>query len=267
MSEVATEPEQADILVVVFTYSGSCHVDIMQYVAGLYGSMIANNRHPRMGSLSVSYSAGYPTDRCRNAALEAAKRRGARFLLMLDDDMKPDLLLGQDPDAKPFLPTAFDFAINQPEPVCVGAPYCAGPPNQEVVVMRNRVVVPDMPGDIGTKLDKYSREEAAVAKGFEEVAALPTGCLLIDMRCLERMEPPYFQYEYADESQTKLASTEDIFFTRNAAWLGYKQYVLWDAWAGHHKRYLVGKPQLTTVGSVPKMIFKAFQNGYVPELN
>jgi hypothetical protein len=43
----------------------------------------------------------------------------------------------------------------------------------------------------------------------------------VDLRACDVVPPPWFSYEYDDPPfNTKLASTEDIVFTRNCDWLG-----------------------------------------------
>lgn len=255
-------PEKVKILVTVFTYDGWTHCDAMGYVCGLHAQM---QDHPRLGELHTSYAVGYPTDRARNAAAKAAKDGGFHFLLMLDNDMKFDALLGADPQAKPFLPTALDFALARPGPVVVGAPYTGGPPDQRVMVMRWRDKTPDRTPGEGHAIDSFTREEAAERAGFERVAGLPTGCLLIDLRALDRLPPPWFSYEFADPPyNTRLASTEDIVFTRNLDWCGVEQVVAWDSWAAHHKSYTTGKPKLVNPNDVPTAIWRAAQRGPCP---
>jgi len=46
-----------------------------------------------------------------------------------------------------------------------------------------------------------------------EVRELPTGCLLINVAVLKKMDWPWFQFQYADEEQTGRLS-EDIYFCR-----------------------------------------------------
>ena len=199
--------------------------------------------------------------------MEAVKKKHD-FVLMLDDDMAPDIGLRpdmRDADAVPFMPSALDFALKHDGPCVVAAPYCASPPEQAVVVMKNRVVYPGQPPAMGTRLDKYTRDEAAVQKGITEVAALPTGVMLIDARVTGMLPPPWFYYEYADEKHhTKLASTEDVVFSRNLSWLGVPQYCAWDSWAGHQKRFLTGRPVLAPVTQVPAAIWQALKQGNIP---
>lgn len=261
-------PEKVDVLTHVFTYAKMLHADVYNYThkvsATLYG-------HPKVGKFHFGYSSGYPTDRVRNAVLKAAKENGHHFILMLDDDMLPDM--GQhrehyDPQAVSFMPSALEFAIAHDGPCLVGAPYVAGPPFQEVVVMKNREYIPGMADGLGKRLDKYTRDEAAMmkGKGIQRVAALPTGCLLVDLRALDVLPPPWFSYEYEDEPHnTKLASTEDVVFTRNLDWLGVPSYCHWDAWAGHIKQHVSAPPVLSPVNDLPDSIHKAiFQRGWKP---
>jgi len=256
-------PEKVDVLVNVFTYAKMVGADVFNYCCAV-GPALQN--HKRVGGVQVSYTQGYPTDRVRNAACMQARRDGFSFLLMLDDDQVPDLLWRKDPEAQEFLPTALDFMLAHDGPCCVGAPYCSAPPSQEVVVMKNREYAPDHPSCTGVKIDKYTRDEAAVLKGIQRVAALPTGCLLIDVRALEVLPPPWFAYEYDDPPwNTKLASTEDIVFTRNLDWLGVPQYCHWSAWAGHAKSYTTGKPTASPVIDVPGSIYRAWSNGWRPK--
>lgn len=258
-------PERVNVLVTVFTYNKRPHAESLVYCTRLYGQMV---HHPRLNQLEISYSFGYPTDRCRNFVVKSAREHKFDYCLMLDDDMRFDAQLGHDPGAKPFLPSSLDFALAQPGPVFVGAPYCSSPPTQEVVVMKHREYAPDSPGGMGKRLDKYTRDEAAVARGIERVAALPTGCTLFDLRAFDVIAPPWFYYEYTDPPyNTALASTEDVVLTRNADWLGIPQYVNWDAWAHHlDKDYEVAKPRLCPVDAVPRAIWEGFKAGAKPRL-
>jgi hypothetical protein len=199
--------------------------------------------------------------------VKSAKANGFDFSLFLDNDQGFDSELGKDANAKPFLPSSFDFALAQPGPVFVGAPYCSSPPAQECVVMKHREYAPGMVGGMGKRLDKYTRDEAAVATGIERVAALPTGCLLMDLRAFEVIPPPWFYYEYVDPPyNTRLASTEDVALTRNADWLGIPQFCNWDAWASHNKTFRVEKPRICPVDCVPKAIWDAYKAGAKPTL-
>jgi hypothetical protein len=263
-------PERVRLFVGVMTYSEWVHADVLGYVGGLYHRL---RDHPRLAEdgVGVGKVVGYPTDRARNLCCKTARDSGYHFALMLDDDMAPDLGLAspahRDPAAVPFLPSALDFALDHDRhrggPCVVAAPYCGGPPEQRVMVMRWREKVPDLPPDHGgVSLESYTREEAALESGFTRVGGLPTGCMLVDLRVLDLVPPPWFSYEWADPPfNTQLASTEDVVFTRNAHWMGVPQFAAWNSWAGHHKRYLTGKPRVAPLDTLPKSLHKAVLSG------
>jgi hypothetical protein len=255
-------PEQVSLMVAVPTYDGRVSADVMTYCAGLANSVL--DAVPRLSGVAVATETGYPCDRVRNLILAKALASGYDFVLMVDDDMRPDAGLGADPEAVPFLPAALSFALAHDGPCFVGAPYTAAPPTQRVLVMRWAEKVPDTPDGAGMELRSYTREEAAVLTGIQRAAALPTGMLLVDMRAVARHPRPWFSYEFEDADHTKLASTEDIVFTRDADWLGVPQYCAWSSWAGHHKRYTTTRPRPCPVDSLPRSVHKAIANGWRP---
>ncbi len=189
----------------------------------------------------------------RNEAIAGALENDIDFLLMVDSDMKCDAYLPSnpnrldtDPEAVPFLESAVDHLIRQRQigkPSVIGAPYCGPPPIENIFVFRWGNCQSDHPAP-DFSLDQYTRAEAAVRRGIEEVAALPTGLILIDMKAIEKLTPPYTYYEYKDEREMEKASTEDVTFTRDLALFGVPLFVNWSAWCGHWKRKCVGKPVL-----------------------
>lgn len=133
-----------------------------------------------------------PITMTRNAAVMAARQQKADLLLFIDSDQVPDTMIGEEPDAKPFWDEAFNFIYNRWDkgPHVVGAPYLGGDPNHEnVFVMRWRNRVSSFDAETDFHLDQYTREEAAIMSGIHECAALPTGCILYDMRCFDLIEP------------------------------------------------------------------------------
>ncbi len=133
-----------------------------------------------------------PITMTRNAAVMAARQQKADLLLFVDSDQVPDTMLGKDPDAKPFWNEAFNFIYDRWDkgPHVVGAPYLGGSPTCEnVFVMRWRNRVSSFEAEADFHLDQYTREEAAIMSGIHECAALPTGCILYDMRCFDLIEP------------------------------------------------------------------------------
>lgn len=206
----------------------------------------------------------------RNRSIEQAKKLGADYLLMVDNDMAPDAYhvgnpnkVGIDVHARPFWDTSFDFMQkNLDDPCIIAAPYCGPPPIENVYVFRWADWQSQQPNDDG-RLEQFSREEAATRAGIEEVGALPTGLILLDMRVFKNFEPPYFYYEWADEPfQTQKASTEDVTFTRDLSLQGTRIFCNWDAWAGHWKWKCVGKPGLITVDSVRDKFVNAVKRNH-----
>jgi hypothetical protein len=252
-------PDRVKLLVAVPTYDGRLSSEVMLYVSGLWQK--AMDACPRLEGVAVVTESGYPTDRVRNTILAKALNSGFDFVLMIDDDMHPDVGVGSDPEAVPFLPAALNFAVAHDGPCFVGAPYTSAPPRQRVLVMRWAERVPDSPDGLGLELRSYTREEAATLTGIERVAALPTGMLLIDLRAVKTHPTPWFSYEFEDEAHTKLASTEDIVFTRDADWMGVPQYCAFSSWAGHQKKYTTGRPRIAPVEALPKAVHKALNSG------
>lgn len=207
-------------------------------------TVVAAKQNPLIGEIFYRDYDDTPITMTRNLCFEEAKAVKADFVVLLDSDMWPDIGLEPghiDMVARPFFPTAIEFAVNHPGPCVVAAPYCGPPPHENVYVFLAANKEGQNP-NLDFQLDMLSREHAAQRGGFEEVAALPTGLMLVDMRCTASLSHPYFDYEWTDRTNSKKASTEDVYFSRNLALAGVRQYVLWDAWAGHWKRKLVTKP-------------------------
>jgi hypothetical protein len=132
--------------------------------------------------------------------------------------------------------------LARPEPTVVAAPYCGPPPHENIYVFRWANKQSNCPGpQFGVA--QYSREEAVGMRGIVEAAALPTGCMLLDMRIFANWRDPYFYYEFNRDCTDK-DSTEDVTFSRDLLVHGFKGYCNWDAWAGHVKTKVVGKPTL-----------------------
>lgn len=209
-----------------------------------------------------------PITMTRNRSIEVARALEADFLMMIDSDMAPDCELGQDVFAKPFFPTSIDFMLQHHGPCAVAAPYCGPPPNENIYVFNWQNMETNGTNDLkGMKLGQFSREHAYQMKGIHEVAALATGLIIFDMRGFDKIEPPYFSYEYEKSSvkcdachqpkrgiEAAKASTEDVVTTRDLSIGGVPQYCNFDAWAGHRKMKTVRKPQpFTSDGVAAKM--------------
>ncbi len=210
-----------------------------------------------------------PITMTRNLALKQARENGVDVLMMVDSDQNPDLYLKADPTAKPFWESSFDFLYEHWDkgPCCIAAPYCGPLPHpvrggeSNVYVFRWARSQNDDTGE-GFRLRQFSREEAAQRAGIEEVAALPTGMIMLDLRLLDVVPPPWFEYEWEDPPYNSVkASTEDVYFTRNCSLLGVPQYCNWDAWVGHAKPSIVGRPMIIGVNEIGPTLKKAWESG------
>lgn len=238
-----------------FPYHGDEKYTVGDWLATTYHAMKTDPKVDRVVRLPPIDDT--PITMTRNKACRDFQKSGCDFLLMVDNDMAPDLPY---PGYKPFWKSAFEFAIAQPEPVIVAAPYCGPPPHENVYIFRWAKKANDE-ADPGFQLSQYGREEAAKRAGFEEVAALPTGLILIPREVLSILPPPWFEYEWTDEYRTEKGTTEDVYFTRNASLCGVKVYCAWDSWAGHWKQKVVTKPRPMGPEQVGAELRKALSRG------
>src|SRR5262249_2426190 len=142
-----------------------------------------------------------------------------------------------------FWDTTLEFMLAHNGPCVVAAPYCGPAPHENVYVFRWASFQTGHPNP-DNRLEAYTREEAAGLKSIQRAAALPTGLIMIDMRAIEAIKPPYFYYEWKTQEEMQKASTEDVTFTRDLAFAGIPIYCNWGAWAGHWKMKCVGKPHI-----------------------
>lgn len=255
------------VMIARFPYGHAEHDDITDYVAELYHAIKID---PRFDVIRWKI-ADTPITMSRNRCLEVARQQDCDFVLMLDSDMAPDLYSGRykgEPkldEAKAFWPSSIDFALKQRaagQPCVIGAPYCGPPPEELVYVFHWRSKASGHPNQ-DLHLDMIPREYASQLAGIQEVAALPTGLILIDMLGVAKLPHPRFDYQWTGDGEdcpvcgqatpgprADKASTEDVVFTRDLAMIGVKQFCNWDAWAGHYKIKRVGKPMPYTVDGV-----------------
>jgi hypothetical protein len=227
------------IFIATFPYGRHQDPDTAEWLAKLRMQL---KDHPKIDHVSVANIIDTPITMTRNLALKIAKQEKFDVCLMVDSDMAPDAYQER-PMAKPFFESSFEFMINHSGPCMVAAPYCGPSPDQFCYIFEWKRMNPSSPSQ-SAKLEMVSREEATQRSGIWEVAALPTGVIMIDMRVCDILKPPYFDYEYKDSTNSEKASTEDVYFTRNASLAGVKVYSNWDAWAGHWKWDRVGPPTI-----------------------
>ena len=250
---------------VVFSYGGMVRDDLLLWFADVYGRLLADDRVHSIAKWKVNET---PTDMARNKAVQEAKEFKVDYLLMLDNDMMNDLYLVapahqysaySPPPANQvveFWKSSWNFILERRREralAAVAAPYCGPPPN-ELVYVNEFKNLESHPVDPQFHLGTIGREDASRRRGFEKVASTPTGCLLIDMRCFDLIQPPYFHYEYEDATCSKKISTEDTVCTRNLVMAGAEMWVNWEAWSGHWKEKLVGKPSPITPDEVADSI-------------
>lgn len=264
-------PAKLNVFFAFFPYGGnggisSEHPSIRSWFAR---TVIAAKKDERIDDINFLDFSDTPITMTRNRAVKRAMDAGADVLVMCDSDQYPDLYLGQDPLAKPFFQSSFGFLYEnrmKGRYVVVGSPYCGPPPTENVYVFRWANWQSDHP-NVDLRLEQFPREDAAIRSGIEEVAALPTGLIMFDLRVFDFLKPPYFYYEYTDPYEQEKASTEDVTCTRDIALhgsqvAGYSPiHCNWDAWAGHFKPKCVGKPQLLTTDQVNEKYREAVQRG------
>jgi hypothetical protein len=268
------------VLIGLFPYGHIIDDRLMTWVVRLCEELGQDKRVLRH---AIWQEADTPITMLRNKCLAEAEEHGFDFVLMLDSDNLPDLYLGSSPDVKPFWRSSIEFCLDSVArrglPAVVAAPYCGPGPNQCVYVFdwvnfKNPGAQPnilDVAPDF--KLDMVSRHEAAERKGILPAAAIPTGVCLIDMRAIKPLPHPRFDYEWTDKRQLQKASTEDVMFSRNISYVwqdhGPIVFCNWDAWAGHVKQNIVGKPQNYPVTWVPSYVVnqcrEAVRLGKTPE--
>lgn len=230
-----------NVLFARFPYKAVEHPDTVDW---LIRAVKAAKEDQRIDQIHVARFDDTPITMTRNACIERAKRENVDYLLMIDSDMSPDL-----PGQKPFWETAFHHLYNHEGPAVIAAPYVGPPPHCNVYVFQWIALMNGNPNP-DLKLEQFTREEAERLYGITEVAALPTGLMLLDMRGIEKLKPPYFYYEYTDEFESRKASTEDVTFTRDISLAGVPCYCAWDCWAGHWKAFRGDKPRTIQVENI-----------------
>lgn len=229
-------------------------------------------RDPRVEQVLRWKLSDTPITMSRNRCLREAVEAQADIVIMLDAD------IGAHAGSENFYDIAMDFLVGAERPSIIGAPYCGPLPASGVYVFEwtnqgNPGVVnyPDL------KLEMIRREDAARRRGIQEVAALPTGLIAIDMRAITgfphpetgqavSVPIPWFYYEWKDQYHTEKASTEDVVFTRNASLVGCPVYCAWNAWVTHHKLTGIERPEPWDPRMVADNYRDVMQNGSADQL-
>jgi hypothetical protein len=255
---------QYKIMIAQFPGGFSTHPDVSDWVTE---TVVKMREDPRIGpgNIKTWRRSDTPITMGRNQACLVAEQCGMDYLVMIDSDMCPDLPY---PEAKPFWESSFEFALQHDGPCLIAAPYCGPPPNEMVYVFYHENQQSEHPNP-DFQITAYSRAEASRLRGILRAAALPTGLILIDVRALRKLPHPRFYYEWKNDGprctvcgnrhggpQVEKASTEDVAFSRDCHTAGIPLYCNWDAWAGHYKLKLVGRPQEVPDDAVPKLLWE-----------
>jgi hypothetical protein len=252
-----------DQIKVMFARFPGGGVDRAEVTDWLVTSVLAAKSDPRIDDTILNWRiTDTPITMGRNRCIKVAQEEKVDFLVMVDNDMAPDLYWEgnpyrreKDPMAKSFFTSSFDFLYDRrmsgEKPAVIGAPYCGPPPHENVYVFQWSDFESGGPEDNPHMvIEQYTREQAATMFGIHEAAALPTGLVIIDMDAVQFTDPPYFYYEWEDETASEKASTEDVTFTRDLSLNGVPQFCNWDSWAGHWKQKCVGRPKLLLPQSI-----------------
>lgn len=279
-------PRKLSICFARFPYGGVGATSLeVPYVANwLIDTVSKLKSDSRIDRISHIEIADTPITMTRNQAVDRAKKLGADVLVMIDSDMYPDYHLEFDkrPSDKPFFSSSFDLLYEHYEkgPLVIASPYCGPPPHENVYIFKWGNRQSSHPNQ-DHQLDQYSRSEAAILSGIDEVAALPTGLIMYDMRIFDVVKPPYFYYEYEDEGvmcpachirqpgkQAYKGSTEDVAATRDMALIGQLKLGYnpvrcnWDAWSGHCKPKIVHRPKPIYNDQIGWKYFEAVTKGH-----
>jgi len=227
----------------------------------------------RLHDIWLNSYADCPVTMTRNLAIKDAQTLGADLLLMIDSDMFPDVHVGEDSDAVPFMDAAFDriYELYDQGPRVIAAPYGGAPPHENCFEFKWSQHA-NLGEESPFELRQFTREECVLMSGIHPCAAVATGLIMYDMRCFDLIEPPYFNYEWSDKTQSSKSSTEDVQNTRDISLAGINQLgynpveCAWSSWAGHLKNWCVKKPGLFNEMNIAANLSKALtrrspQNG------
>lgn len=286
-----------DVMICHFPYGGNGGIatEVPAIRKWEVQTVLKAKKDPRVGEIRSIDIADTPITMTRNRAVRIAQEWGAHVLIMIDSDQNP-LRHANEPWHKPFWDVAFDELYNhyQKGPLVIGAPYCGPPPYENVYLFQFESNMSGIGDETEIQMQQFNRPQAAAMTGVGEVAALPTGLTMWDMRIFDIVKPSgkmrrqvleelvegkltikqalrelsegWFYYEWKDGYADEKASTEDVASTRDIGMviqdqLGYNPLrCAWDSWIGHIKPWDVGKPLQYNVDNVART-FRAVVEG------
>lgn len=265
-------PQKFRVAIAVFTYGGSsCAEWLRPEIAEWFVDAAMYCRdEPRISELVGPISiATTPLSYGRNLAFKKAREAGADFLLMMDNDLKPDSRVGLDSRARPFLPAAFNFLADRYHlgPHVVAGPYmCVDDGAAKLHAYRtvSRLGI-DKTDPAELDMAAVTRHEAAISTGFEPMVSSIIGWSLSDIRVKDLLGPTGFHHEYDDHHEVRvgtedLSATRDMVLAAQAKGLPHPLYMNWDGWAGHYKVVMIDKPQVLEVDTAVRSMRAAIEH-------
>lgn len=202
--------------------------EVGEYLAIVYGFAVEQNIEITKSGVRKGQ-----VHQIRNGAVEQAQEQGYDRILFVDPDMVVDryLAAGQEP----FLPSAWEF-LNE-HPGCVAAaPYCGPWPKREIHAFGCNPATGE--------LFRADHGFCQWREGWQKVAAVGTGLMLVDVSIFDDLTPPFFDYEFWTEKKTRVKHSQDITFCRQVREAGHEIWVNFSSWQGHYQNSIVDPPGL-----------------------
>lgn len=194
---------------------------------GTFLAQALRYQHPRLAHVWDITEDVFGAHVARNHAVAEARRRECGLLFMIDADMVPSLN---------FYPRALEFLLHNPGAV-IASPY--------LQAVGDAAGVQAFRATEQKTVERYPQEQAFAAKGIEQVFSVGCGLIAFDLKAFDKIEPPYFDFTYADPKWESMAGTEDIYCTGRMSLKGGLVCVDWESWSGHAKEIVLGKPNET----------------------
>lgn len=194
----------------------------------------------RIDKLYPIYLTGsFPISMLRNRAVSNALTMGCDYILMIDNDMAPDLP-DEEHGGKPFWKTVWEFMMHRREmegyadypPCAVAAPYLC---DADGDFYSTDWKTSDYRKRDFSDLVPIDKEDAFSRRGIQPIATTQTGLILYDLRVFTKIPPPWFTFRWQDEHQFYMLASEDHYMTWKANVNRCPVYMAWDCWAGHLK--------------------------------
>lgn len=153
-------------------------------------------------------------DFARNAIVEEFKASGADILWFLDSDIAPPI-------------NALDLITEHGDKwEAAGIAY--------PIFLQDKILL-TVYKKHPTKKDRLTYNESDPGKGTEFVQGLATGCLFLKRSLIDKLEAPYFEFEY-DEKSRMMTVGEDLGFCLRVNKLGVRFFTDHSMVCKHYKR-------------------------------